>query len=360
MFSRKEIKVCEIDCHKNRLDYIDIAKGISMLCIIAGHMGSSKISQFVFTFHVPVFFLISGYFYKYRKGILKHRFKQLLVPYFFTCVAMIIFFAIKTYGETKNISGVFDSIITWIIASLYGSGARTDFFGLNVGAVGAIWFLLASFFATMFFTIFYEITEKITSLASRNTAMIGMSIILCKVGIESANYTWLPFSVQAGMVSTIFFTIGYIYKQLQNSLDNIVKRKLFIGFIIVWLFSLYRSFLTGDLLNLVIAHFPSPALDVVGAMGGGSLFIVFVAKLIANSRSRIVKDFFEYIGKHSLMCLCIHLFELNCFQYDKWFWFISGKKYFAIVLMFKILFNICMILLISFLNKKFRLSRKTI
>ena len=33
-----------------------------MLCIIAGHFGIVSAGRFVFTFHVPLFFLLSGYF----------------------------------------------------------------------------------------------------------------------------------------------------------------------------------------------------------------------------------------------------------------------------------------------------------
>ena len=47
---------------KKRICYIDIAKGFAMLCIIAGHFGIASADRFVYTFHVPLFFLLSGYF----------------------------------------------------------------------------------------------------------------------------------------------------------------------------------------------------------------------------------------------------------------------------------------------------------
>lgn len=50
----------------NRLSYMDIAKGFGILCVIAGHMGNETINRFVFSFHMPLFFLISGYFYHKR------------------------------------------------------------------------------------------------------------------------------------------------------------------------------------------------------------------------------------------------------------------------------------------------------
>ena len=42
-----------------RLRFVDIAKGISIICIILGHLGIHNITRVVFTFHVPIFFLIA-------------------------------------------------------------------------------------------------------------------------------------------------------------------------------------------------------------------------------------------------------------------------------------------------------------
>lgn len=41
---------------KNRVKYIDIARGIAILCIILGHLGNATINRIVYTFHVPIFF----------------------------------------------------------------------------------------------------------------------------------------------------------------------------------------------------------------------------------------------------------------------------------------------------------------
>ena len=47
---------------KKRLAYMDIAKGIGILAVIAGHMGNSAVNKLVFSFHMPLFFVIIGYF----------------------------------------------------------------------------------------------------------------------------------------------------------------------------------------------------------------------------------------------------------------------------------------------------------
>lgn len=43
-----------------RLRYVDIAKGLAIICIIIGHLGNWNINRVVFTFHVPIFFMITA------------------------------------------------------------------------------------------------------------------------------------------------------------------------------------------------------------------------------------------------------------------------------------------------------------
>lgn len=67
---------------ENRLQYVDIAKGIGMICIILGHLSESNINRIVFTFHVPIFFLITGYFINSNSSIrnfVKNKVKTLIV-----------------------------------------------------------------------------------------------------------------------------------------------------------------------------------------------------------------------------------------------------------------------------------------
>ena len=75
-----------------RLRFVDIAKGISIICIILGHLGIHNITRVVFTFHVPIFFLITGYFVSRKEGVRDFAIKKartLLVPYFVTSLVMI-------------------------------------------------------------------------------------------------------------------------------------------------------------------------------------------------------------------------------------------------------------------------------
>ena len=84
----------------NRLDYIDIAKGLCILLVVMGHIlqfnctgdGSRTVFDFIYSFHMPVFMLLSGYVAslsrdKIKKGnaihFIKKKFVQLVIPFLF-------------------------------------------------------------------------------------------------------------------------------------------------------------------------------------------------------------------------------------------------------------------------------------
>ena len=134
---------------KNRIKFLDIAKGIAILAIIAGHTGPDWVKQFVFTFHVPIFFIISGYFLKEGNDVVfvKKKLKQLLTPYVFGCCGIVLGNIIKGMVYKQSIDQLLHIAKTWILASLYGSGT-IEYSGLFYARrIGALWFLPALFFA---------------------------------------------------------------------------------------------------------------------------------------------------------------------------------------------------------------------
>lgn len=193
--------------HK-REQWIDVTRGLAMLCVILGHMGYETLDVAIFSFHMPLFFLLAGYFQKPSdsKTFIKKRARQLLVPYVFTCAALILFtqannLAKILFHRDDAQSSVY-LLVEWVKASLLGSGSRTDFLWVHSDiAVGAIWFLLALFFAQMLVNLFVD--QKFGVLWILGTAALGM---------VSAHFFWLPLSVQAGAAASIFVAAGYIFR----------------------------------------------------------------------------------------------------------------------------------------------------
>ena len=52
---------------RKRIEYVDVAKGIAILSVIVGHTFSaydpgSLLNRFIYSFHMPLFFILSGFF----------------------------------------------------------------------------------------------------------------------------------------------------------------------------------------------------------------------------------------------------------------------------------------------------------
>ena len=89
-----------MDNNKVRVRYIDVAKGIAIICIILGHLGNSEINRVVFTFHVPIFYFITGYFVSRKRSLkefIANSARTLLAPYYITCFVMTILGTIKGF-----------------------------------------------------------------------------------------------------------------------------------------------------------------------------------------------------------------------------------------------------------------------
>ena len=48
-----------------RINFLDFIKGIAITCVIIGHSGEETSLQniFIFSFHMPIFFIISGFLF---------------------------------------------------------------------------------------------------------------------------------------------------------------------------------------------------------------------------------------------------------------------------------------------------------
>ncbi|MBR3314417.1 MAG: acyltransferase family protein [Atopobiaceae bacterium] len=281
--------------NRTRIRSFDIAKGIGMLCIIAGHLSSREVNAVVFTFHVPLFFLISGCLYRKPSDAttaLKKRATRLLVPYVMCATICCVCRGVQLVlmGDVKH---SWQGIATSFVRALYGSGSPKAPGG-EIASFGAIWFLLALFWALTMYDVIAD--KKWTTLAS---------IALFAVGVATKKW-WLPLSVQPGMCAVLFIHIGHLArKRFSESLGRgIVPHRIGAGALAVWLAILC---LADRHLSMVQCSYPCIPVDILGALAG-SLAVLWVSCLIDHIPH--VSDGLAAYGKNSLTALCFHMFDL--------------------------------------------------
>ena len=81
-----------------RLRWIDALKGIGIILVVfAHHKLPVALDTYIFSFHMPLFFFISGLlfdFWKYASAanFVKKRFRSLIVPYFGFALLTCLFY----------------------------------------------------------------------------------------------------------------------------------------------------------------------------------------------------------------------------------------------------------------------------
>lgn len=157
--------IISTDRQTDRQTYLDIAKGIGIILVVIGHCVPDASSpagisvpamkilhEIIYSFHMPLFFFISGFLTfkrdrqpKSRISLIAKRAKRLLIPYFFVGLAyapvklLLSEFANKPY-DIHNLWQIF----------------------LGVNPDGELWFLYALFAISLIAIILNEKASKIT------------------------------------------------------------------------------------------------------------------------------------------------------------------------------------------------------
>lgn len=96
-----------------RIDYIDYMKGLSIIWVVWYHTVHPWFVDF--SFRIPLFFLVSGIFFKVIdiQIFAKKKFNQLVIPFFFFYAVYFVYLMAQFYGkygslETFNFNMFFE------------------------------------------------------------------------------------------------------------------------------------------------------------------------------------------------------------------------------------------------------------
>lgn len=138
--------------NKIRFEWVDALKFLGIFAIYIGHLGDAagRIYPFVFTYHVPLFFFVAGFFSKNSKSthfpmFVLEKAKRLLLPYFTFALLSLFFVSINSNSDLQ-------SIMSHIADIFYG--VRNNPF------VGSIWFVNCLFVIIVIDRIFKLFIEN--------------------------------------------------------------------------------------------------------------------------------------------------------------------------------------------------------
>lgn len=193
-----------------RLDYIDAAKAIAIILVIIGHSNwlsaIPRVGGLIYSFHMPLFFIISGFFWKYTEigTSLKKYAKAYLWPYLVICLFIFVADCIGCFREGGNFCNMPEM---FFLKCLWASNWEKDILFGEIPRIGAAWFLFALFWGCFMLTL---ITKHFKSIERLLAVLMFVSFSLISI-----DFIEFPFSLQAGMLALLFIYVGTKIKEYQ-------------------------------------------------------------------------------------------------------------------------------------------------
>ncbi len=346
------MRVPNIDITVNpRKSYIDVARGICMICIVLGHLGNPFINRFVFTFHLPVFFIITGYFFNPEvsfKNLAVKRFRGLIIPYFFACACILVsYFSINTFILHSNLTDVILSMKRIVISVFWGAGDSWEK-PFQIPGIGAIWFLWATFWACLIFYYLLKIPP------------VKRALIICGLFIFarwSVNHIgFAPLSIQPALSALLFIYVGYLWRCYEpeirktpvsvKALTAVLASLLWIQFICE-----FKSFW------LVHSDYGRGFTDVISSFAAS--FLVLAISYAADEKCGRLLTPVKLLGRYSVIALCAHIIELNTFPWSNIVEILTGgNSQYLIALCLKFFLKLCWIFLFTYIMSRFEVTKK--
>ena len=316
----------------NRVEYIDIAKGIGILLVALAHADISIISpylhKFIYSFHMPLFFFLSGYFFSVKTpfwSFLKKRFHTILKPYLVT-IFLIYIFSIS-FGNMRFVTAA-----GRIMKAMYATGYYLDWVQL--------WFLPSLFVTSLFAYLFYRyILLRFNNRYIRWVILLALQAIavalldrfypfsMTLLGNDYILYG-LPYSLDIVLLSGFFYLLGNEVRQVTS--DQRLSNKWILlgtgGFLIA------LTVLFAQRIDFNTRLFESFIINTAGAISG-ILFTLTVSKQIEIRTTRLA-SVLKYIGQASLFILIFHV-PIQEFWGGKIF-YVTGMQTISIVSAFVI------------------------
>lgn len=259
---------------------IDLAKGVGILLVVLFHTSfqyTSHCREFVYSFHMPLFFYLSGIVYNPNhysfSSLLKKKAKTLLLPtIYFTIITFVVYYFAVDY----------------------------DFNDVPIVPPEALWFLPVLF-------LVHIIGHFFSTIPNRGKKMLIVALLL--LSFYTLRIPYQPFSILSVPAASFFLCIGNLKYMLYKRIG--IKTAMVILLIYCVLIKLLKVRIEMyD--NTFTPAFWAFLMSVIG--------IIMVMSLCSNAAKvelceSSVRKFLIWFGRNSLAIVCVHPIFIRLSQY---------------------------------------------
>ncbi len=278
---------------KHRDQFIDSVKGVGILLVVIGHhlLGTEPVIKWINSFHMPLFFIISGILsvLRYEKGTdsLKEyatrKARALLYPYVTFSLLNLLWYLVFHVIAGANAEETLQVVVVKMVTT-YG--------------YHALWFLPVMFVCSVVTyagkrRIFHPIVLSVLVFAGSLLAMTA------ETTVETGGFIHYSI-VYIGriLIAITFWGIG---RYLQPLLWNATSWKVWCMMFAALGISLFGNYLQPST-NLSCGHIGNPLIYYPTACAG-SIAVILTCKLMGLDKSKLL----TFWGRNSLVVLATHM-----------------------------------------------------
>ena len=266
---------------QKRIEFIDLAKGICILCIVLGHIGIDTTIPGITNFVMPTFFVLSGLFFRDNEDVKTFAVKKvnrLLIPFlFFYLIAYATFYVLKLFAPQL------------LVTDSNGIG---DIFSNRQYFNGPIWFLISLFWSNVYL---YIVNKNIKQDCLRITVIAFLGFCGWLLGQKSI---FVPMFMDVALTTLPFFAAGYYLKKTTLIYPNKYDKYNLLFVATLWI----PAFLLSQYTNIRISFHYNIIEGTYCYLASfiGTLLIILLCKKIKSL------PFISYCGRYSIVLLCVH------------------------------------------------------
>lgn len=308
---------------------ISICKGIAIILMVMGHAeGPGLLMNFIYLFHMPIFFITAGYFFSRRYvttdswAYVEKRFSGLYVPMVKWSIVFLLlhnfFFDIGLLNEQfGNWEGGVTHPYTWrqgcqrLVNIVFSMGSYDEFL------LGAFWFFRALLVVSILFMALNRLLDGRTRWLKGNGAVVAIIVAaLAFAAFRIYNGVKVTTIVQGGIRETwgmIFFGLGVLYRSYEQRIKE------------HWLLALvYFGLLVGGAyLHLAGMNLKPKMIDVLTLPLTGSIGFLMVHYVsgVIDRHEGWLKRFLVHAGDMTLYIYVFHIISFKAVSAIKIMWY---------------------------------------
>ena len=287
---------------KKRIAWLDAVKAVGILVVLLVHTGRSfgLVSFYGGMFYMPIFFITAGMTFSYKPeesfgAFVKKKAKRLLLPYFGYNLFLFVFFFLRGNADRQTLLGILYSR-----NCLMPMDSATNVYFMQI-LNAPTWFLTCMFVSYILFWILMRAAK-----GDSRKAFVGNGIyLLIAIGLHYACPVLLPWSIDCAFYAVTFLIIGKL-AAVQDWVGKLLKKPFYL-FLVAAAFALAARW-NGSVNMSVGDYGRSMALYLFVGTAGSLIVMALCSALYETKHTKWLQRPLEFIGRHTLPILCLHLF----------------------------------------------------